>query len=178
MLGSDSGRPPSPRRCLSRDLHANYIATLAGIAASLEKIAVEIRHLQRTEVREAEEPFAAGQKGSSAMPHKRNPVMCEQISGLARVSAPTRSRLSKTWRCGMSGISRILRSSASICLIRPSWWTTCLRRPLAYFWPAGECRPYAAEYRSHSRTYFLANCSGSRGGGMLREDAYKLVQVS
>jgi len=70
---------------LSRDLHAHYIAILAGIAASLEKIALEIRHLQRTEVREAEEPFAAGQKGSSAMPHKRNPVTCEQICGLARV---------------------------------------------------------------------------------------------
>jgi adenylosuccinate lyase len=70
---------------LSRDLHAHYIATLAGIASTLDKIALEIRHLQRTEVREAEEPFAAGQKGSSAMPHKRNPVTSEQICGLARV---------------------------------------------------------------------------------------------
>jgi adenylosuccinate lyase len=70
---------------ISRDLHAHYIATVAGIASSLDKIALEIRHLQRTEVREAEEPFAAGQKGSSAMPHKRNPIVCEQICGLARV---------------------------------------------------------------------------------------------
>lgn len=70
---------------ISRDLHANYLAALALIAATLEKISLEIRHLQRTEVREAEEPFAAGQKGSSAMPHKRNPVTCEQIGGLARV---------------------------------------------------------------------------------------------
>ena len=76
---------PVSSQVLSRDLHANYIATLAGIASSLDKIALEIRHLQRTEVREAEEPFAAGQKGSSAMPHKRNPVTCEQICGLARV---------------------------------------------------------------------------------------------
>jgi adenylosuccinate lyase len=76
---------PVTSQVLSRDLHANYVATLAGIAGSLEKIALEIRHLQRTEVREAEEPFAAGQKGSSAMPHKRNPVTCEQICGLARV---------------------------------------------------------------------------------------------
>jgi adenylosuccinate lyase len=70
---------------LQRDRHAHYVATLAVIAASLEKIALEIRHLQRTEVREAEEPFAGEQRGSSAMPHKRNPVGCEQICGLARV---------------------------------------------------------------------------------------------
>ncbi len=76
---------PITSQVISRDLHANYLATLAGIASSLDKIALEIRHLQRTEVREAEEPFAAGQKGSSAMPHKRNPIVCEQICGLARV---------------------------------------------------------------------------------------------
>ncbi len=76
---------PVTSQVLSRDLHAHYLATLAGLAASLEKIALEIRHLQRTEVREAEEPFAVGQKGSSAMPHKRNPIVCEQICGLARV---------------------------------------------------------------------------------------------
>lgn len=81
------GLKPAPvsSQVISRDLHAHYIATLAGIASSLDKIALEIRHLQRTEVREAEEPFAAGQKGSSAMPHKRNPIVCEQICGLARV---------------------------------------------------------------------------------------------
>jgi adenylosuccinate lyase len=70
---------------IQRDRHAHYLATLAVIASSLDKIATEIRHLQRTEVREAEEFFSEKQKGSSAMPHKRNPVTCEQISGLARV---------------------------------------------------------------------------------------------
>jgi adenylosuccinate lyase len=70
---------------IQRDRHANYLATLAVIASTLDKIATEIRHLQRTEVREAEEFFSAKQKGSSAMPHKRNPVNAEQISGLARV---------------------------------------------------------------------------------------------
>src|SRR5579872_7368739 len=70
---------------IQRDRHSNYLATLAVTASTLDKIATEIRHLQRTEVREAEEYFSEKQKGSSAMPHKRNPVTCEQISGLARV---------------------------------------------------------------------------------------------
>lgn len=70
---------------IQRDVYAQYMATLAVIGASLEKFATEIRHLQRTEVLEAEEPFGKGQKGSSAMPHKRNPVICERICGLARL---------------------------------------------------------------------------------------------
>ncbi len=70
---------------IQRDVYAQYLATLAVIAASLEKFALEIRHLQRTEVREAEEPFGKSQKGSSAMPHKRNPVICERICGMARL---------------------------------------------------------------------------------------------
>src|SRR6201985_2352349 len=70
---------------VQRDRHAAYVATLAVLASSLDKIATEIRHLQRTEVREAEEFFSEKQKGSSAMPHKRNPITSEQISGLARV---------------------------------------------------------------------------------------------
>jgi adenylosuccinate lyase len=76
---------PISSQVVSRERHACYISTLALIAATLEKIALEIRHLQRTEVREVQEPFTAGQKGSSAMPHKRNPVTSEQICGLARV---------------------------------------------------------------------------------------------
>ncbi len=76
---------PVASQVIQRDRHAHYVSTLAIIAATLEKIAIEIRHLQRTEVREAEEPFGGEQRGSSAMPHKRNPVVCEQISGLARL---------------------------------------------------------------------------------------------
>jgi len=76
---------PISSQVLQRDRHAQYLAALAIIAASLETVALEIRHLQRTEVREAEEPFAAGQRGSSVMPHKRNPVGCEQVCGLARL---------------------------------------------------------------------------------------------
>jgi adenylosuccinate lyase len=70
---------------IQRDIHAEYITTMAIIASSLEKFATEIRHLQKTEVLEFEEPFTKGQKGSSAMPHKKNPVICERIAGLARI---------------------------------------------------------------------------------------------
>ena len=79
-------RPASvASQVIQRDLHAHFVAVLALVAALCEKIALEVRHLQRTEVREAEEYFSRGQKGSSSMPHKRNPVTCEQICGLARV---------------------------------------------------------------------------------------------
>jgi len=76
---------PISSQVVSRERHAAFICAMALVAATLEKIALEVRHLHRTEVREAEEPFARGQKGSSAMPHKRNPVTSEQICGLARV---------------------------------------------------------------------------------------------
>ncbi|HXW61519.1 MAG TPA: adenylosuccinate lyase [Candidatus Acidoferrales bacterium] len=76
---------PITSQVIERDRHAQYVAALAILAASLERVAMEIRHLQRTEVREVEEPFSAEQRGSSAMPHKRNPVSSEQICGLARV---------------------------------------------------------------------------------------------
>ena len=81
------GLTPAPisSQIISRDRHAEFVLTLALVGTSLDKFATEIRHLQRTEVREVEEPFAPGQKGSSAMPHKRNPVACEQVSGLARL---------------------------------------------------------------------------------------------
>ena len=76
---------PVSTQVVPRDRHAAFFATLAVVAASVERLATEIRHLQRTEVREAEEHFAAGQKGSSAMPHKRNPVLSENVTGLARM---------------------------------------------------------------------------------------------
>jgi adenylosuccinate lyase len=76
---------PITSQVIERDRHAQYVSTLAIVAASLERVAQEIRHLQRTEVREAEEPFGGEQRGSSAMPHKRNPVSSEQVCGLARV---------------------------------------------------------------------------------------------
>jgi adenylosuccinate lyase len=81
------GLSPAPvsTQVIQRDRHAEFLTTLAVIAATLEKVSIEIRHLQRTEVLEAEEYFSKGQKGSSAMPHKRNPIISERITGLARV---------------------------------------------------------------------------------------------
>jgi adenylosuccinate lyase len=76
---------PISTQVIPRDRHAMYFATLAVVGASVERLATEIRHLQRTEVLEAEESFSEGQKGSSAMPHKRNPVLSENVTGLARV---------------------------------------------------------------------------------------------
>jgi len=76
---------PISTQVIPRDRHAMYFATLAVIAASMERLATEIRHLQRTEVLEAEEFFSEGQKGSSAMPHKRNPVLSENLTGLSRM---------------------------------------------------------------------------------------------
>src|SRR5207249_10356954 len=81
------GLKPAPiaTQILARDRHAQLLTTLAILSTSVEKFATEIRNLQRTEIRELEEAFAQGQRGSSAMPHKRNPSVCEQLSGLARV---------------------------------------------------------------------------------------------
>ena len=76
---------PVSTQVIPRDRHAMYFATLGVIASSMERLATEIRHLQRTEVLEAEEYFSPGQKGSSAMPHKRNPVLTENLTGLARM---------------------------------------------------------------------------------------------
>ncbi|MCU0847372.1 MAG: adenylosuccinate lyase [Spirochaetes bacterium] len=87
MVCKKLGLKPDPisTQIIQRDRHAEYMAALAITAGSLDQLATEIRHLQRTEVREVEEPFQKGQKGSSAMPHKRNPILCERVSGLSRV---------------------------------------------------------------------------------------------
>jgi len=77
--------PKATSQIVQRDRHAHYVTTLAIIAGSLERVATEVRNLQRTEILEVEEPFRAGQRGSSSMPHKRNPMTCERITGLARL---------------------------------------------------------------------------------------------
>ena len=97
---------------IPRDRHAAFFCTLGVVASGIERLATEVRHLQRSEVREAEEFFHAGQKGSCAMPHKRNPVLSENLTGLARiVRAAVDRRRWRTWRSGTSATSAIPASS-------------------------------------------------------------------
>ncbi len=119
-----AGLKPAPcsTQVLQRDRHAEYFTTLAIIASSIEKFAVEIRHLQRTEVLEAEEFFSKGQKGSSAMPHKRNPVLSENLTGLARlirgysVSAMENVPLWHERDISHSSVERIIGPDATVML--------------------------------------------------------------
>jgi adenylosuccinate lyase len=159
-------------------LHAHYIATLAGIASSLDKIALEIRHLQRTEVREAEEPFAAGQKGSSAMPHKRNPITCEQICGLARVvrsHAQAAFEDVALWHerdISHSSVERIILPDSTILidylLAKTTWLIAGLRVD-----PARMRRNVELTHGLIFSGQLLLDLAAA---GMLREDAYRLVQ--
>jgi adenylosuccinate lyase len=107
---------PISTQIIQRDRHAELLSALAIIAASMEKIALEVRHLQRTEVREAQEPFSAGQKGSSSMPHK----LRSRFAGLRASCARTRRPGSRISRSGTSETSRIRRSSGSYCRTRSS----------------------------------------------------------
>jgi adenylosuccinate lyase len=108
---------------VARDRHAEYFATLSVIAASLERFAVEVRHLQRTEVREVEEPFGRGQKGSSAMPHKRNPILTENVTGLARLmrawahAAMENVALWHERDISHSSVERVIAPDATITLV-------------------------------------------------------------
>jgi adenylosuccinate lyase len=163
---------------ISRDRHANYVATLALIAATLEKIALEIRHLQRTEVREAEEPFAAGQKGSSAMPHKRNPVTCEQICGLARVvraNAQAAFENIALWHerdISHSSVERIILPDSTILvdymLARTLWLIAGLQ-----VCPERMRKNLDSTHGLLFSGQLLLDLAAS---GMLREQAYKIVQ--
>jgi adenylosuccinate lyase len=163
---------------LSRDLHAHYLATLAGMAGSLEKIALEIRHLQRTEVREVEEPFGSGQKGSSAMPHKKNPITSEQICGLARVvrsNAQAAFENIALWHerdISHSSVERIILPDSIILMDYLLTKTTWLIDGLTV--------NVDRMKRNLGKTMGLI-FSGQllldlTAAGMLREDAYRLVQ--
>src|SRR3954454_19514191 len=174
------GLRPAPisSQVLSRDLHANYVATLAGIASSLDKIALEIRHLQRTEVREAEEPFATGQKGSSAMPHKRNPIVCEQISGLARVvrsNAQAAFEDVPLWHerdISHSSVERVILPDSTILVDYLLNKTTKLLDTLLVY-PKRMMQNLESTGGLVFSGQLLLDLAES---GMLREDAYRLVQ--
>jgi len=176
------GLKPAPisSQVISRDLHAHYIATLAGIASSLDKMALEIRHLQRTEVREAEEPFAAGQKGSSAMPHKRNPIVCEQICGLARV---VRSNAQAAFENVALWHERDISHSSAERIILPDS-TVLIDYLLAKTtWLISGLRVNTARMRKNVDLTKGLIFSGQllldlAEAGMSREDAYRLVQTS
>src|ERR1700676_3785261 len=163
---------------IQRDRHASYLATLAVIASTLDKIATEIRHLQRTEVREAEEFFSEKQKGSSAMPHKRNPITAEQISGLARV---VRSNAQAGFENVVLWHERDISHSSAERIIIPDSTT------LADYLLNKTANLIETMFVYPER--MLANLESTRGlvfsgqllldlveSGVSREDAYRLVQ--
>ncbi len=164
---------------IARDRHAFWISSLALIACTLEKIALEIRHLQRTEVREAEEPFGAGQKGSSAMPHKRNPVVCEQICGLARVvraNAQAGFENVALWHerdISHSSVERVILADSAILtdylLARTRWLVDGMR-----VHPERMLQNLESTQGLIFSGQLLLDLAAA---GMLREQAYKVVQT-
>jgi adenylosuccinate lyase len=164
---------------IARDRHAAWVCSLALIAATLEKIALEIRHLQRTEVREAEEPFGAGQKGSSAMPHKRNPVVSEQICGLARVvrsNAQAALENVALWHerdISHSSVERVILADSAILtdylLAKTRWLVDGMR-----VYPERMLHNLESTDGLIFSGQLLLDLAAA---GMLREEAYKLVQT-
>lgn len=169
---------PITSQVISRDRHAAWVAALAVLTATLEKIALEIRHLQRTEVREAEEPFAVGQKGSSAMPHKRNPVVCEQICGLARVVRANSQAAYENialWHerdISHSSVERVILADSAILtdylLAKTSWLIDGMR-----VYPERMLRNLESTKGLIFSGQLLLDLAAA---GMLREEAYKVVQ--
>ena len=163
---------------IQRDRHAYYVATLAVIASSLDKIATEIRHLQRTEVREAEEYFSEKQKGSSAMPHKRNPVTCEQISGLARVvrsNAQAAFENVALWHerdISHSSVERVILPDSTTLVDYMLAKTTTLIDTLVVY-PQRMMRNLESTGGLIFSGQLLLDLAET---GMLREDAYRVVQ--
>jgi adenylosuccinate lyase len=172
-------RPESiSTQIIPRDRHAMYFATLAVIASSVERLATEIRHLQRSEVGEAEEFFAPGQKGSSAMPHKRNPVLSENLSGLARVvrayAIPALEDVA-LWHerdISHSSVERMIAPDATITLDFALARLTAVVENLVVHPEAMRRNLDAGGSAVHSQRILLALVEA----GMPRDDAYRLVQ--
>ena len=163
---------------IQRDRHAEYVSALAITGATLEKIATEIRHLARTEVREVQEPFAAGQKGSSAMPHKRNPILCERIAGLARV---LRGNLQAAledvalWHerdISHSSVERVILPDSTILLDYMLHLTTRVVEGMEVFPERMRRNLEAAGGLVFSQQVLLALVDG----GLSRDEAYGIVQ--
>ncbi len=176
------GLKPEPlaTQVVQRDRHAEYLGTLAILGAGIEKIAVELRHLQRTEVLEAEEPFTGGQKGSSAMPHKRNPVGCENLSGLARLlrtNAMAALENVALWHerdISHSSVERVIIPDSSILADYMLARLTGIIRGM-HVYPARMKDNMARSYGLYnSQRVMLALV----GRGLTREEAYALVQTT
>jgi adenylosuccinate lyase len=176
------GLAPAPvsTQILQRDRHAEFMATLAVIGSSLEKFATEIRHLQKTEVLEAEEYFSKGQKGSSAMPHKRNPITCERIAGLSRVlrgNAQAALENVALWHerdITHSSVERIVIPDSCILLdYMISLTTDVLGRLLVY--PENMKKNLE---RTHGLIFSQSVLLALTRKGMKREEAYRVVQKS
>jgi len=163
---------------IQRDRHAEYMATLALVASTLDKIATELRHLARTEVREVQEPFAAGQKGSSAMPHKRNPVVCERVSGLARVirgHAQAALENVALWHerdISHSSAERIIFPDATGLLAFTLQDVAWVLDGLVVFPEQMEAHVWSRGGIAFSQSVLLALVDA----GMPRDDAYRIVQ--
>jgi adenylosuccinate lyase len=169
---------PVSTQVIPRDRHAYYFATLAVVASSVERLATEIRHLQRTEVREAEEYFAPGQKGSSAMPHKRNPVLAENLTGLARLvrgaAAPALEDVA-LWHerdISHSSVERVIAPDATIALDFALARAAGLVERLVVYPDAMRANLDRLNGLHNSQRVLLALTQA----GMSREDAYRVVQ--
>jgi adenylosuccinate lyase len=171
---------PISSQVIPRDRHAYYFATLAVVASSIERLATEIRHLQRTELREAEEYFAPGQKGSSSMPHKRNPVLAENLCGIARlVRAAAQPALEDValWHerdISHSSVERVIAPDATIALdFALARLAGLVDRLLVY--PEAMRDNLARLKGLHNSQRVLLALTQA---GMSREDAYRAVQKS
>jgi len=174
------GLEPEPisTQVIPRDRHAAYFATLAIIASSVERIATEIRHLQRTEVREVEEYFSPGQKGSSAMPHKRNPILTENLTGLARLvrgfAIPAMENVA-LWHerdISHSSVERMIGPDATVTLDFALARLTGVIDKLVIYPDAIERNLNAMGGLVFSQRVLLALTQA----GVSREDSYRLVQ--
>jgi adenylosuccinate lyase len=169
---------PVSTQVIPRDRHAAYFAALAVVASSLERLAVEIRHLQRTEVLEAEEYFSPGQKGSSAMPHKRNPVLTENVTGLARMvrsyALPAMENVA-LWHerdISHSSVERYIGPDATITLDFALARMTGVIEKLVVYPERMQKNLDATHGLVHSQRVLLALTQA----GLPREDSYRLVQ--